>query len=223
MKLSDSTLTLLKNFSTINNSILFKPGNVIKTISQEKNIIGEAEVPETFTNEFGIFDLHDFLSVMSLFKDPTLNFEDNRILIKEKNKATTYRKTDSDFIKDPFKIQLNLPDILYSFELSWDHVQMILKASSVRELPDLTIQCEDGNLSLLLFNKETKLDKFIVNLNQKVDTKNSSFTFKCEDLKLLKGVYQVELYALNSSDAVGKFKRNNEDDMNLSYYIIVQD
>ena len=34
MKLSDKTIALLKNFSDINQSILFKKGNQIRTISE---------------------------------------------------------------------------------------------------------------------------------------------------------------------------------------------
>ena len=42
MKLSSKTIELLKNFSSINQSILFKEGSKLRTISVMKNILAEA-------------------------------------------------------------------------------------------------------------------------------------------------------------------------------------
>ena len=54
MKLSDKTLSVLKNFSSINQSILFKEGNKLRTISVMKNILAEATINEEFSRDFGI-------------------------------------------------------------------------------------------------------------------------------------------------------------------------
>ena len=42
MKLSDKTISVLKNFSSINQSILFKEGNKLRTISVMKNILAQS-------------------------------------------------------------------------------------------------------------------------------------------------------------------------------------
>ena len=74
MKLSDSTLTVLKNFAGINNSILVKEGSQLRTISVAKNILAEAEIPEDFPRDVAIYDLNQFLNGLSLHQDPNLDF-----------------------------------------------------------------------------------------------------------------------------------------------------
>ena len=74
MKLSDKTIKLLKNFSSINQSILFKEGSKLRTISVMKNILAEATVDEEFPKDFGIYDLVQFLNGLDLHETPELDF-----------------------------------------------------------------------------------------------------------------------------------------------------
>ena len=84
MKLSDNTISLLKNFSTINQSILFKTGNKLRTISVMKNILAEATINEALPKDFGIYDLNQFLNGHSLHQSPELDFtNDEYVVIKE--------------------------------------------------------------------------------------------------------------------------------------------
>ena len=67
MKLSKETLSVLKNFATINGNILIKSGDRLSTISAQKNVMASVSVKETFDRDFGIYDLNEFLGVYSLF------------------------------------------------------------------------------------------------------------------------------------------------------------
>ena len=83
MKLTSNTISILKNFSTINQNLMVKTGNTLSTMSAMKNIVAQAEVTETFPQEFAIYDLNEFLSALSLFEEPELNFRDQYVTITQ--------------------------------------------------------------------------------------------------------------------------------------------
>ena len=93
MKLSSETVSVLKNFSTINQNLVIKEGSSISTMSAMKNIVSRAEVSETFPRQFAIYDLNEFLSALSLFSEPDLDFQDDFVVITENgssSKTLTY-------------------------------------------------------------------------------------------------------------------------------------
>ena len=119
MKLSDKTLTLLKNFSNINQSILFKEGDSLRTISVMKNILAEARVEESFPKDFGIYDLNQFLNGLSLHQKPELHFEnEGYVVIKEGRSRSKYFFADPNVIVTPPDKSLQLPseDVCFVLE-----------------------------------------------------------------------------------------------------------
>ena len=102
MKLSDNTLNILKNFAGINNSILVKQGNKLRTISMAKNILAEADISEEFPRDFAIYDLNQFLNGLSLHQDPDLDFnQDTYLSIKEGKRRVKYFFADPNVITSP--------------------------------------------------------------------------------------------------------------------------
>ena len=89
MKLSNETVSVLKNFSTINQNLVIKSGHKIATMSAMKNIVAKAEVIEEFPQEFAIYDLNEFLSAISLFSKPELEFENDFVMITEEGKKSS--------------------------------------------------------------------------------------------------------------------------------------
>jgi hypothetical protein len=81
MKLSESTLSILKNFSTINSGFIIRPGKLQKTLSTDKSIMAEVEFDDDFTTEFGIYDLNQFLGNVSALNNPDLEFDDIPVLL----------------------------------------------------------------------------------------------------------------------------------------------
>ena len=102
MKLTDSTLTVLKNFAGINNSILVKQGSKLRTISVAKNILAEADISEDFPKDVAIYDLNQFLNGLSLHQDPNLDFsEDSYLTIREGKRRVKYFYADPQVIVAP--------------------------------------------------------------------------------------------------------------------------
>ncbi len=215
MKLSESTLSLLKNFSTINQSILFKKGTKLRTISVMKNILAEATIAEEFPKDFGIYDLNQYLNGLSLHNDPELDFEaDNYVVIREGRSRSKYFFADPSVIITPPDKSLTLPDESVAFELSTDQLDKLLKAAAIYQLPDLSVEGGDGVVKVLVRDKknDTSNDYSVV-----VGETESvfSFNFKVENIKILPGTYEVVCSQKNLS----RFTNKNQD---LVYYIALE-
>ena len=155
MKLSDKTLSLLKNFSSINQSILFKKGNKLRTISVMKNILAEATITEEIPKDFGIYDLNQFLNGLSLHQSPELDFVNNgHVVIKEGRMRSKYFFADPNVIVTPPDKEIKLPSEDVCFELSTEQLNSLLKAAAVYQLPDLSAIGEAGVIKLVARDKK---------------------------------------------------------------------
>ena len=155
MKLSDKTLSVLKNFSTINQSILFKQGSKLRTISVMKNILAEATITEELPKDFGIYDLNQFLNGLSLHQSPELDFvNDGHVVIKEGRMRSKYFFADPNVIITPPDKAIDLPTEDVAFELSTDQLDKLLKAAAIYQLADLAVEGGDGVVKLLVRDKK---------------------------------------------------------------------
>jgi hypothetical protein len=215
MKLSDSTLSLLKNFSTINTSILFKQGNRLRTISVMKNILAEATVPEEFPKDFGIYDLGQFLNGMGLHQSPELNFEnDQYVVIKEGKSRSLYFFADPSVIITPPDKPLTLPSEDVTFDISTEQLEKLLKAAAIYQLPDLSVVGEDGVVKLVVRDKKNETsNSFAITVGESESI--FSFNFKVENIKILPGTYEVVV----SQKLLSRFTSKNHD---LTYYIALE-
>ena len=137
MKLSERTIGILKNFSTVNQNILLKAGKKIETWATLKNIVAHADIDESIPNEFGIFNLPEFLGVYSLFGEPDLTFSANELTLKEGKNTVRYVAADKSILVYPDKtIKMPAPDV--SFDLSQEQINSIMKASAALSVPDIS-------------------------------------------------------------------------------------
>ena len=218
MKLSDKTLLLLKNFKDINQSILFKKGSKLRTISVMKNILAEATIDEELPKDFGIYDLSQFLNGLELHKPhiPELDFGDDNsyVVIKEGRMRSKYFFADANVIITPPDKEVTLPTEDVSFELSTSQLDKLLKAASIYQLPDLAVVGGDGVVKVLVRDKknETSNDFSII-----VGETNAtfSFNFKVENIKILPGNYDV----VCSKNNLSRFTSKNQD---LTYIIALE-
>ena len=219
MKLSESTLSLLKNFSTINQSILFKQGTKLRTISVMKNILAEATVSEELPKDFGIYDLGQFLNGLSLHNSPELDFqEDNYVVIKEGRSRSKYFFADPQVIVTPPEKEMTLPSEDVSFELSTDQLDKLLKAAAIYQLPDLAVVGGNGVVKIVVRDKKNDTSNdFAITVGETSNyfCKNFSFNFKVENIKILPGNYEVVV----SSKLLSRFRSKNQD---LTYFIALE-
>jgi len=215
MKLSDKTISVLKNFSSINQSILFKEGSKLRTISVMKNILAEATISEDFTRDFGIYDLNQFLNGLSLHKSPELDFaQDGYVVIREGKSRSKYFFADPNVIVTPPDKAINLPTEDVCFELSTEQLEKLLKASAVYQLPDLSAVGEAGVVKLVVRDKKNDTSNDFSIVVGETD-KEFTFNFKVENIKILPGTYEVVV----SQKLLSRFTSKNHD---LTYYIALE-
>ena len=215
MKLSESTLSVLKNFSTINQSILFKQGRKLRTISVMKNILAEVTIDEELPKDFGIYDLNQFLNGMGLHQSPELDFSnDSYVVIKEGKMRTKYFFADANVIITPPDKPIELPSEDVTFDLSTDQLDKLLKAAAVYQLPDLSAVGENGVVKLVVRDKKNDTSNdFAITVGETEST--FSFNFKVENIKILPGTYEVVV----SQKLLSRFTSKNHD---LTYFIALE-
>jgi len=215
MKLSESTVGLLKNFSSINQSILFKQGSKLRSISVMKNILVEANVSEEFPKDFGIYDLNQFLNGLSLHSSPDLDFEkDQYVVIKEGKSRSKYFFADPSVIVAPPEKEITLPSEDVCFELTSQQLEKLKKAASVYQLSDISAIGENGVIKLVARDKKNDTSNSFSIIVGETDTE-FVFNFKEENLKIIPGNYNVVV----SSKLLSRFSNQNID---VQYYIALE-
>ena len=218
MKLSKHTLNMLKNFSDINMSIEIKEGNILRTVSVQKNILAQAEIEDSFPQDFAIYELNRFLGAVSLFDDPELEFNAKSANIGTTKHSVDYVYCDPSMIVTPPENNITFPDPEVKFTLSQDALSQIMKASNVLGTPEIAI--EGGphpndviRLKALDVNNDST-DTFKVVLDEK-SGHTFRFVFKTENMKMIPGNYDVEI----SSKGISHFTLQGQ---KLEYWIATE-
>jgi len=215
MKLSDKTLTLLKNFSSINQSILFREGKSLRTISVMKNILAEATIEEELPKDFGIYDLNQFLNGMNLHQNAELDFQnDSYVVIKEGRSRSKYFFADPNVIVTPPDKSISLPSEDVCFVLDTKELDKLLKAAAIYQLPDLSVVGEAGVVKLVVRDKKNDTSNdfsVVVGETDEVFT----FNFKVENLKIIPGNYEVVI----SQKLLSRFQNTGFD---VKYYVALE-
>ena len=215
MKLSDTTISVLKNYSSINQNLKINAGNSLSTMSAMKNIVAQAKVEETFEKDVAIYDLNEFLAAMSLFDKPKLDFQDEYVMMGSDDDATSlkYWYSDPSVVTTVTK-EITMPEPEVSFTLASEELSNITKAAAVIGVPDMVL--ENGVLTVTDKKNQTanafSMDVVLGSQNDDTDYK---FWFKVENLKLLTGTYDVSI----SSKRISHFKNTNVD---VEYFIALE-
>jgi|21_taG_2_1085346.scaffolds.fasta_scaffold37643_2 hypothetical protein len=217
MKLSSETIDVLKNFSNINQNILIKEGDKVRTMSTMKNILAQASITEAFPRDFGIYDLTEFLGVMSLVGDPELEFNDSYLTINGGGAKIKYFFSDPSILISP-PDTFNAPDTDVQLNISQDTLSNVLKASAVMQLPDVVINKIQGDVPATVSVADLK-NPTSNSFSEKIDdraTEAFNFNFKAENLKVIPGNYDVSV----SSQALVSHWTNTVKD--VDYWIALE-
>jgi hypothetical protein len=217
MKLSDKTHKILQNFTSINQSLSFKEGRTIRTISPMQNVLAEAEIEEYIPKDFAIYDLPQFLNTVALYRDPDIDVstEDTHAMIREgKMNRSKYFFSDPSVIIAPPEKEMKLPTEDVSFVVQDEQLRRIMKSSGILGLPDLSVVGEAGVVKLVVSDRknDTSNDFQIVVGETAAEF---CFNFKIENIKLVPGSYEVVISRKN----LARFVNNA---LNLTYFIALE-
>lgn len=212
MKFSENTLSVLKNFSGINPSVIFKPGNVIRTISPQKTVMSAAVIDETIASNAAVYDLSRFLATLSLFDNPDVEFTQNKFAITSDRTRVNYTYAAESMIISPPDKDINVPNPEVNVKVNWDDIQKVIRAASVLQLSEIAFRGDGQSVSLAAIDsKNPTADAFDV----VVGDSESQFEMiiKVENLKLLPKNYDVSL----SSKGMAHFKSEK-----IQYWIAIE-
>ena len=219
MKLSEHTISVLKNFASINQNLVIREGSELQTMSAMKNIVARSGVEENFPKEVAIYDLNEFLAALSLFSSPILEFDDQYVTIKEESNPSNslkYFYSDPSVVQSPSKT-ITMPSEDVTFELSSGDLSKMKKASAVIGAPDMVLENTNEPFKSILNAIDKKKDT-ANNYSLDISTNGDGqfkFYFKVENLKLMDGSYDVSV----SSRNISNFKSKNSD---VEYWIALE-
>jgi hypothetical protein len=213
MKLSNETLVVLKNFSTINQGIQFKTGKKLTTVSPGKTVLAQANLKDEFPQDFCVYDLNQFLSVNGLFKDSAeLEFDNTNITFKSGKRSQKYRMTAKEMIVTPPEKELTLPSVDCEFTFSSEDYDWVMKNAAVLSSPNIAIQSDGDTINIVNFDSADNSAHVGTTEVGQGNGKKYSIVFKTENIKLIPGTYDVKI----SFKGIGHFKNTTND---IQYWI----
>ena len=194
MKISENTISILRNFSDINANILFTPGKTLQTMSTMKNIMAKADVEENFESEFGVYDLPEFLRALDSFQQPVLNFNGSANLkIKDEKSSLSarYAFADKSTLRYPTKV-ISMPDKTITFTLKDSDWESVKKLYTNLSLPDIAFKGEKGKIKLVALDKKNSNSNEASIVVGESDLEFTAY-IKAENMKIIPGDYDVAL------------------------------
>ena len=211
MKFSNETLTVLKSFTQINKSILMKGGNVLKTITPEKTLIAIADIPDEIPSDACVYDLSRFLSILSLYNDPDVEFFDKYFIISEGKRRTKYVYADLSMIHTPPEKDITIPSADVQVSVTNGDLSSVLKAAGVLQFSEIAFVGEGGKCCLKAIDSANdNADDFGVEIGETDDT--FKIIIKTDNLKLMPLDYEVTL----CSKGISEFKGEG-----VTYYVAI--
>lgn len=217
VSISNDTLSVLRNFSSINPNVVLKPGQEVKTISEAKNILAVADITEDFPTEMGIYDLNEFLSVVNLVNDPQLSFGDNHVDVVGGNSKVKYFFSDSSILTTPQK-DITMPDCEVTVSFTDDILSQIRKAASALGHSEMSISATEDGVNIKVFDsKDSSANIYNIQLANDAGYREGQFEFviNINNLKLLDGDYEVNI----SSKLISEWKNTTKP---VRYYIALE-
>ena len=214
MKLSENTVNVLRNFATINQGLVFKSGNTLRTVSKQQTVLAKATVTESFDNNFAIYDLNRFLAVLSSMNDPDLTVGTGNVKIASGTSKTTYGLSDETMVVSAPDNDISVQNAEVKFTLTKDNLAQVLKLSGVLGLPNIAVRGNRKKISIAAVDvKNQDSDVFSVDVG---DTDAEfQFIFVTENFKMIAGDYEVQI----SSKGVAHFKSKKDP---LEYWIATE-
>jgi hypothetical protein len=214
MQLSKETLSLIRNFSSINGSLMIKSGNKLSTISEGKNVMAEAVIGESFPQDFAIYDLNEFMNVVSLFPSTDLDFNEKYVIVSEGGDSRIKYFAAGEGIVKPAPSTIKFPSPEISFDLSSAQLAMIQKVSSALKTSDVSVVGDGSKMRVVVADKKNDTSNAYDTVVGETDQEFKA-NFKIENIKVMPGDYEVSI----SKKKISRFKNKN---CELTYYIAVE-
>ena len=218
MELSENTLSVLRNYSAINQNILVKEGNTLRTISEARNVLSRATVSESFPRDFGIYDLNEFIGVLGLVDKPNLSFKDEYVLITDASGRSQikYFYSSEDILTTPQK-DITMPAADVKFTLDAATLDKVKRAATALGHSEVSITNNDGCVRIgVIDSKNSTSNGFYIDVDAEFE-ESATFNFIVDigNLKIIPGDYEVNI----SSKLISQFINKSTE---VNYWIALE-
>lgn len=217
MQLNENTLSVLKNFASIQPNIVLSEGKTIKTIAEAKNVMAVANLDQSFDKTVGLYNLDEFLAVLGLVETPDLKFEEDYVTVTDANglSKVKYFYSDTGILTSPSK-DIPMPEAEVKFDLNDKTLNKIRRAAGALGHEKMTITAAEGGVKLTVVdNTDSTSNAFEVVVPGTCESDNFTFVMNINNLKLIGGDYKVDV----SSRLISQFKNQ---DVDVTYYIALE-
>ena len=213
MNISENTMQILKNYSSINPNFIARKGNTITTISEAKNILSSCSVEEEFEQDVGIYDLNEFLSVLSLVEQPKLSMEEKWVMISDQTGRSKikYFFTDPEMLTSPTEKMIENASSMDNFDISFtldnDTLNRIKRAATALGHTSMKVEANDtGGVVLMVFDAENPTSNtFAIDVPGQGQGQGQ-YVINISNLKIVSGDYDVKISNKNISNFIHKEK-----------------
>ena len=217
MEICAQTVSILKNFASINGNIVIKPGNKLMTISEAKNILAEATVPETFTENVGIYDLQEFLNVLGLVDQPQVKFDNHHMNIggQSGRELVKYYYADTEMLTTPTK-PIDMPEADVWFTIDEQTTAGLKRAAAIFGHSQLAIEPDNGSIKLAIVDPENATaNEYSIQVDGGYSDNNFKFILNISNLRMVSDTYDVKI----SSKLISQFTNESE---TLTYWVALE-
>lgn len=213
MKLSKDTLSVFKNFASINSNLSIKAGKTLVTMSTGKNIIAKADVAEEFPIDFGIYDLNELLGTLSLFESPELEFTDKSVTIKEGKNSVKFFAANAQVLT-PVPAMKAFPEPDIQFDLPQQMLSQIQRVASILKVADFSISGDGNVITIAVGDKKNPTG---TTFDSELGTTDKTFkvNLKVENLRMLATDYTVSI----GGKKIARFQSTNN---LLTYFVAIE-
>lgn len=217
MKLTPQTVNVLKNFVGINVNLAVEKGNILRTIGPARNIFAKATLPDTFPNDFAIYDLNSFIQALTLFADADVDFSEKFLKVKTGGSTIKYFFADPSIVQAAPNKEIVTDKTLFTFDLTADDVASIGKIASALAAPAISVTAKDGKAELILNDRKNATSH---SFNKDLGECDEAFdvSIRVETFKLLPGPYTCEI---TKKGPTGVVIFSNKD-VDLKYWLTVE-
>jgi len=212
MNISENTMQILKNYGTINPNFIARKGNTITTVSEAKNILSSCNIEEQFEQDMGIYDLNEFLNVLSLVDQPKLDMEEKWCTVKDATgrSKVKYFFTDSEMLTAPTEKMIenasNMTDFAATFDLDNETLSKVKRAAGALGHSSMKIEWINDSIQLTVFDTENPTsNSFTIEVPGSAES-NGNWVININNLKIVPGDYEVKVSNKNISNFIHKEK-----------------
>ena len=200
MRLSDTTTKVLKNFASINPSILLNEGQTIRTISPQKNVMAQAVTDEPITDSMCLYDINQFLNIAESIDDCVINVNASKAILSnpQNTQNSTVFFADPSVIVTPPEKNINVKNEQFTFNLSDKELVKILRMASLCNAEELILQQRnDGTVLCKVTNTANPTSNdfsLVVEATNSTGETELPATLEVTKLNFIKDTYEVHVY-----------------------------